>query len=364
MGASSLRRPDPEQLLRRVEAAEAHEHSGRLKIFLGYASGVGKSFRMIDEGRRRRERGQDVVVGAIQPDINAAIARLLQQIEIIPLKQVGGVPIIDLDTILRRHPQVCLVDGLAYDNPAGSPRASRWQDVEVLLEAGISVITSINLGFILEHREEVARITGKRAGTTVPVAFIREADEIVVVDAPPDACLDKESGAGQTPGDRARELAELREIALILAADVVERQLEGYLERNGVKPTWGTQERILVCLTPRANGRRMVESGRRIADGFHGELLATYVKQEDLNANDKARLEENLELAKAARAEIVTLEGGDPVECILNLATQRGITQIFVGHSMREGWKARLLGGPLDRLLKKSRGMDVRVFPH
>ncbi len=368
MGAESPRRQDPEALLRQVQAEEEYQSRGRLKIFLGYASGVGKSFRMLDEGRRRHERGQDVVVGALQAKVDADIARLLQRLEIIPLVEVNGWPMIDLETILRRRPQVCLIDGLAFDNPPGSPHASRWQDVEELLSAGISVITTINLGFITEHQEDVARVTGKPPRQTVPVAFIRGSDEIVVVDAPANASMlrgnEVPSEAGNTAAQRRGQYAELREIALLLAADVVDRQLEQYLERNGVRQTWGTQERILLCLTPRANAAKMIESGRRIAAGFHGELIAAYVQQQCLDAESQRALDLNLEHAREAGAAIETLTGDDPIAALIEFAERRGITQIFVGHSMREGWRARLFGSPLDRLLRKRRGMDVRVFPH
>ncbi len=364
MGTSQLRRPDPDQLLRELEAQELHQSRGRLKIFLGYTSGVGKSFRMLDEGRRRRERGQDVAVGAIQPKVDGQIARVLQQLEIIPLKQVDGCMVMDVETILRRHPSVCLVDGLAYDNPPDAAHASRWQDVEQLLEAGISVVASINIGFITEYQERVSNITGKRVSQTVPVDFILEADEIVVVDAPATVCISKEGATEQDMEHRRGQLAELRELALVLAADVVDRQLEAYLQRNGVRQGWGTQERIMICLTPRANGARMLESGKRIAESFHGELIAAHVHQRQLDPANQKALEANLELARQAGARVEELTGEDSIEAIVDYAHTHGITQIFVGHSMREGWRAKIFGTPLDRLLRKRRGADVRVFPH
>ncbi len=331
MATTQLRRPDPDQLLRELEADEQYQSRGRLKIFLGYASGVGKSFRMVDEGRRRRERGQDVVVGAIQPKVDGQIA--------------------------------CLVDGLAFDNPADAAHASRWQDVEQLLKEGISVMASINIGYIAEYQERVSRLTGKRVTQTVPVEFILEADEIVVVDAPANVCISKE-GAEQDVEDRRRQLAELRELALVLAADVVDRQLEGYLQRNGVRQGWGTQERIMICLTPRANAARMLEVGRRIAESFHGELIAAHVHQKQLDPVNQRALDANLELARQAGARVEELAGEDSIQAIVDYAHTHGITQIFVGHSMREGWLTKIFGTPLDRLLRKRRGADVRVFPH
>src|SRR5580693_4775897 len=153
---TAARRRTPEELLQQVQAEEAYERRGKLKVFLGYASGVGKSFRMLDEGRRRRERGQDVVVGAIQPKTSADIEAVLSKLEVIPLRQVDGVFVMDTPAILKRRPSVCLVDGLAYDNPPGSPHASRWEDVNELLDAGISVISSVNIQYTDELQERVA----------------------------------------------------------------------------------------------------------------------------------------------------------------------------------------------------------------
>src|SRR6516225_893724 len=176
------RRPTPDELLRRVQAEERREKRGRLKVFLGYAPRVGKSLRMFDEGRRRRERGQDAVVGAAQEKVTDEVRRLLAGFEVIP--QISGA--IDLPAIFRRNPQVCLIDELAFDNPPGSRNGQRWQDVENILDRGIAVITALNVHHIREQQDEVQRISGKRAARSVPEDFLREADEIEVVDTPAD----------------------------------------------------------------------------------------------------------------------------------------------------------------------------------
>jgi two-component system, OmpR family, sensor histidine kinase KdpD len=363
---TAMRRRSPEELLQQVQTEEEYERRGRLKVFLGYASGVGKSFRMLDEGRRRRERGQDVVVGAIQPETSPEIESLLSKLEVIPLRFEGGVSVMDTQAILKRHPTVCLVDGLAYDNPPGSGHASRWQDVQELLDAGISVITSVNIQYIDELRERVQRITGKNVSQTVPRSFLNSADEIVVVDAPPEMCIEKSrdgqgSGSASSPAQR---LSELREIALLLAADVVDLQLEAYLHRSGIPQTFGAQERILVCITPRANAAPMIASGKRNADRFHAELTVAYVRQAEISATDQEALERNLAIARAAHARIEILDGEDPITTLLEYAHQHGITQLFVGHSTRERWWERLTGTPLDRLIRGANDIDVRVFPH
>lgn len=366
MGTVAERRPTPEQLLEQLESEEEHQKRGRLKIFLGYASGVGKSFRMLDEGRRRSERGQDVVVGAIQPKLSREVLKTISRLEVIPLKEVNGVQVMDLPTIFRRAPKVCLVDGLAYDNPPGSAHDKRWQDVAQLLDAGISVITSVNLQHIAEKREQVERITGKHVTQTVPLSFLQMADEIVVVDAPPEACLSvHDDSKGGLPQKLSQlQLSELREIALLLAADVIDKQLERYLARHGIEQLWGTQERILVCITPRADSRRMLESGARNRDRFHGELIAGYVNCLEWSAEDRKRVEQGLELAREKGAEIVELDGTDSVDATLRFARHRGITQIYVGHKGRDRWWERAFGTQLDRLISAAEGIDVRVFPH
>jgi len=159
------------------------------------------------------------------------------------------------------------------------------------------------------------------------------------------------------------QLSELREIALLLAADVVDRQLAS-VDQRGVAGSWGTQERFLVCITPRANATRMVASARRNADRFHGELFAVYVTQPEISPEDQAGLERNLEIARKAGAQVHVLDSIHPIEAILEFAREHGITQIFVGHSRREGWLSKLAGSPLDRLIEGAENMDVRVFPH
>ncbi|MBV8073097.1 MAG: hypothetical protein JO270_24575 [Acidobacteriaceae bacterium] len=366
MAAVTERKPTPEQLLQQLESEEEHQTRGRLKIFLGYASGVGKSFRMLDEGRRRLERGQDVVVGAIQPKLSREVLKTISRMEVIPLKEIDGIQVMDVPTILGRAPKVCLVDGLAYDNPPGSMHQKRWQDVAQLLDAGISVITSVNLQHIAEKSDAVEGITGKRVTQTVPLSFLQTADEIVVVDAPPETCL---SVSDETRGNAGQklsqlQLSELREIALLLAADVIDKQLERYLARHGIEQLWGTQERILVCVSPRSDFRRMLESGARNRDRFHGELIAGYVNKPDWSLDERKRVHLGLDLAKEKGAEIVELDGVDSVDAVLRFARQRGITQIYVGHKGRDSWWERAFGSELDRLIRSAEGIDVRVFPH
>lgn len=361
--ARAIRRKTPEEYLHEAEAEERAQRKGYLKIFLGYASGVGKSFRMLDEARRRRERGQDLIVGAVQPQVSPEVQALLQNLEAIPLKNAGQGTAIDVEAIIRRHPAVCFIDGLAYDNPPGLRNPTRWQDVRDIMDAGIKVIASVNIQYVAELREKVEAITGKHVTQTVPVSFIRSADEIEIVDAPPDRPAERSPGQQSGTQDREQRLSKLRELALVLAADVVDRELSDYLVRHNITQSFGTQERILVCITPRSNAREMIETARTIAARFHGELSVAYVRQPQISPRDQAALDEKLAMAREAGARIEILEGEDPVHAILDFARAQGITQLFVGHSQRQGLRSRLWGNPVEKLIRQSRGMDVRVFP-
>jgi two-component system sensor histidine kinase KdpD len=357
-------RPSPDELLRRVEAEERQASRGRLKVFLGYASRVGKSFRMLDEGRRRKQRGQDVVIGFIQSKVEPEVQCLVGTLEIIPglkLRTDGTeVEVLDVVAILKRHPQVCLVDELARDNPPGSRNPKRWQDVQELLDAGITVVTAVNLQHIADRQEAIARITGKRAQQTVPEAFIRSADEIVIVDALPEDLQQREPGSAADT----RRLSELRELALLMAAEVVDAQLHQCLQLQGVEVFLGSQERILVCITPRSNARRMLESGRRNAQRFHCGFLAVYVRQTGLASADEELVQKHLALAHEFGAEVHILEATDSAQAILDFARAQAVTQLFVGHSLTSRWREMLLGNPLDQLIRAADAMDVRIFPH
>jgi two-component system sensor histidine kinase KdpD len=337
--ASIDKRPNPEELLRRVQAEERRARRGRLKVFLGYASRVGKSFRMLDEGRRRKERGEDVVVASIQFPLTPDLEALMATLEYIPVfkETYAGneYEVLDVAAIFRRHPRVCLVDELAYDNPPGTRNPKRWQDVDNILDQGISVITAINLQHIEEQQDAVERITGKRARQTVPERFLRSADEIVLVDAAVDDMMKRASTL--EPVDLRRRLSELRELALLLAADVIEGQLENYLRSNGVELR---------------------------ADRFHGNLLVCYVRQTGLGAKDQATMDANLALARELEADVHVLDCSDPISAIIRFAREQKVTQIFVGHSAPDRWKEMWSRSPVDRLIKAATDIDIRIFPH
>jgi two-component system, OmpR family, sensor histidine kinase KdpD len=363
--------PDPEQLLRQVQAEEAYERRGLLKVFLGYASGVGKSLRMLDEARRRKERGEDVIVGATQSVASPQVEALLQKMEVIPLQFICGVQAMDVEAILRRRPQVCVVDGLAYGNPPTCRHSERWEDVEELLAAGISILASVNLQYIDEYKEKVEKITGKAVAEVVPLDFLRSAEEIEVVDAPSEETFQSEV---ENPGEagsvrdhqvvvQQQKLGELREMALLLTADIVDHQLETYLQRHGIEQLWGTQERVLVCVKAGVDAHKMIESGRRNADRFHGELYVVNVRPGEHTSKEELALEENLQYARTLGAQVEVLEEKEWTSAVLRFAHDRRVTQIFIHHTRNEGWLERLFGSSVDRLIRSAEGIDIRVFP-
>jgi two-component system, OmpR family, sensor histidine kinase KdpD len=363
---SDLPRPSPERLLRQVQAEENKQWGAKLKIFLGYAPGVGKSYRMLDEARRRHERGEDVVVGAAQGQHSEEVQTILSKLESIPQLETTGGQAMDVENILRRAPQVCVVDPLAAQNPSGSRNAYRWQDVQELLRNGVSVLTSVNLLHVEEYKEKVQAITGRDTAETIPKSFLLSADDIVIVDVPTDLCLWR-LGAQLTSigisNYQERQLSELRELALLLTAEVVDAQLESYVQTHGIEPVFGTQERFLVCLTPSSNAAAMIESGKRNKERFQGELYVVYVRRDGVSRKESDRIEEYMELARQAGATTEILESENPVEAITEYARQKRITQIFISHGSHRNWRDLLFGDPILRLVRSTEGIDVRVFP-
>jgi two-component system sensor histidine kinase KdpD len=309
------------------------------------------------------------VIVATQPEPSDAprVREPSQQLETIAPRVTPEGVAIDVPAVLKRRPETALVDGLAYANPPGSRHPQRWLDVEDLLSAGVSVITSVNLQYVAERQAQVEAITGKAVTDSVPESFLRTADEIELVDAPPEYCVSRLSTRKDASAadlvELEHRLSELREIALLLAAEVVDQQLEDYLRRAGIEHVYGTHERILVCITPRSHALLMIRRGRRQADRFHGEFYAVHVRQTGLSPADQHTLEENLRAAREARARVEVLEGKDPVHAILEFAARHGITQIFVGHSYEPGWHTRLKANLVERLILEAEGIDVRVFP-
>ncbi len=338
-------RPNPDELLRQIESRERLAARGRLKIFLGYAPNAGKSDRMFDEAHRRRSRGQEVVVAnwgnATKPHHGPDRGRG-QILPNLPIHQIAS-----------RKPEICLFDQMAHRNSPEASKAHRWEDALALTELGITVIGALNLQHIAEYQDAVEKITGRRAADSVPLSFIQAADEIVLVDIPPDRST--------LPP---RQISELRELALLVAADVVEHQLQSYMDDHGIHQGWGIQERILVCITAGGDARPMLDSASRSAKRFHGHLLAVTVLQPDLNRAAEETLQGYLDYARRLDAEVHMLPpAGDPIGAIIQFAREHRATQLFAGHTRQSRWRFWAPSN-IDRLIQASEGMDVRLFPH
>jgi len=367
MDIPELTKPTPEELMRRLQAERSRAERARLKIFLGYAPGVGKSYRMLDEACRRQSRGEDVVVGAVQEKQSEDVQALLCKLDVLPTLEFPKGYALDVQAVLTRRPQVCVVDPLAFQNPTGSKNPYRWQDVLDLLGGGVSILTGLNLLHVEELTKKVEAVTGKRATDTVPKSFLLAADEIVIVDVPPDLALSRLGEQLTSTGisnEQERQLSELRELALLLTAEVVEAQLIHYLREHGIEPLSGMQERFLLCLTPCASAKAMIESGKRNKDRFQGELFAVYVRQPESSEEERAAIRTYLATAREAGATVEVLDSSDPTSAIVEFARHKCITQIFIGHSSRKSWQDRLFGDPVQKLIRAAEGIDVRVFPH
>ncbi|MCW3050907.1 MAG: kdpD2 [Chthonomonadales bacterium] len=366
------RRPTPEELLAKVVHAERQERRGRLKIFLGFAAGVGKTFEMLCEANRRKQRGQDVVIGYIETHKRQGTEEQLGDLEIVPRKRIDyrGTTLEEMDTeaILQRAPHTVLVDEFAHTNAPGSAREKRWQDVEVLLDAGINVLTTLNVQHLESLNDTVQEITGVRVRETVPDRIVREADEVKMVDITPRALIHRlERGdiysrdkVQQALGNWFREgnLNALREIALREIAQEVEDDVSAYRKAKHVTEPWHTQDRIMVCISPDRSSMRLIRRGWRIAQRLHAEIIAVYVESRPLTESDKEILKTDFALADRLDIPVITLTG-DVAQQLIQYSRENRITQIVLGHSDRTRWQEFLHGSIINRLTDSLRTIDI-----
>ncbi|WP_176451780.1 DUF4118 domain-containing protein [Enemella dayhoffiae] len=353
---------------------------GELRVLLGAAPGVGKTFAMLNEGRRRAARGTDVVVAFVETHGRRLTAEQLAGLELIPRRRVthsgAGFTEMDLDAVLARRPQVALVDELAHHNVPGSRNTRRCEDVEELLAAGIDVITTVNVQHLESLNDVVAQITGIRQRETVPDAVVRSADQIELVDMAPEA-LRRRMAHGNVYAPekvdaalrnyfRPGNLAALRELALLWVADRVDAGLTAYRRTHAIDAPWATRERVLVALSGGPEGAHLVRRGARIASrGVGGELVAVYVARSDgLVDRDQARLGAQQRLVDDLSGSFQTVTGEDPAEAVLEHARSINATQIVVGLTRRRPWQ-RLFGAPVSqRIIEGSGDIDVHIVSH
>src|SRR6267142_1652013 len=308
-------RPDPEALLARVKAEEARQRRGKLKVFLGAAAGVGKTYAMLEAVREQKLDGVDAIVGYVETHGRAETNALLAGLEILPPKSVDyrGTALreLDLDAALARHPALILVDELAHTNAPGSRHAKRWQDVVELLDAGINVYTTMNVQHLETLNDVVAKITGVVVRETVPDSVLEQADEFELIDLPPDELLERFKDGKVYMPDQAQEairnffrkgnLIALRELALRRTAERVDAQMRVYMHEHAIGKVWPTAERLLVCISPGPDSARLVRAAKRMADRLGAPWVAAYVEtpaQLRLPANVRDRVTQTLRLAE------------------------------------------------------------------
>jgi two-component system, OmpR family, sensor histidine kinase KdpD len=375
----SEQRRNPEALLARVKEAEARAQRGKLKVFFGAAAGVGKTYAMLEAAREQRADGVDVVVGYIETHGRAETDALLAGLEILPRQplEYRGTTLteLDLDGALRRRPAILLVDELAHTNAPGSRHAKRWQDVVELLDAGIDVYTTVNVQHVESLNDVVAKITGVVMRETVPDSVFEQADEVELIDLPPDALLQRfREGKVYLPGQAQEALANffrkgnliaLRELALRRTAERVDAQMRVYRQEHAIDRIWPTVERILVCVGPSPMSTRLVRAAKRMADHHGAEWIAAYVEtpaQLRMSAETRDSVVQTLRLAEQLGAQTIRLSGPTMSEALLAYAHDRNVTRIIVGKPRRTRFQRVLLGSIVDALVQGSGDIDVHVI--
>lgn len=372
-------RPDPDALLARVQASEAKAQRGRLKIFFGAAAGVGKTYAMLEEARERQAEGVDVLVGWVQLHGRAETEALLAGLEALPPRRVEhrGTVLseLDLDAALARRPSLILVDELAHSNAPGSRHAKRWQDVDELLRAGIDVYTTVNVQHLESLNDVVAQITGVRVRETLPDAVLEQADDLALIDLPPDDLLQRlREGKVYLPEQAASALRRffrkgnliaLRELALRRTAQQVDAQMQAYRADHAIDHPWPASERILVGIGPGPLSPRLIRAARQLADRLRAEWIVAYVEtaaHARLSEREIEGIHEALRLAESLGASAVTTSGNRVSEALLALARSRNATQIVIGKPLHARWRDLLLGSVGDEVIRGSGAIDVTII--
>lgn len=375
----SSERPDPDVLLAKVERDEARARRGRLKIFFGAAAGVGKTFSMLQAAKERRAEGVDVVIGLAETHGRKDTAALLEGLDALPVRAVeyrGAVlGEFDLDAALKRRPALILVDELAHTNATGSRHPKRWQDVEELLRAGIDVYTTLNVQHLESLNDDVGQISGIRVWETVPDTVFEAADEVELVDLPPDELLNRlREGKVYIPQQaelaaenffRKGNLIALRELALRQTADRVDAQMQDYREDHTIREIWQVGERILVCVGPNPMAERLIRAGKRLAASLKAEWLVVYVETPPLQRMPAVRRDAVLRMLRFAEqlgAETITLSAPDMSEAVIGLAKERNVTKIVMGKPQRRGWRRWLLGSVVDTVIAEAHNINVYLL--
>jgi two-component system sensor histidine kinase KdpD len=378
MSSDNDRRPSPEAMLRLAQTEEREEGRGKLKIFLGYAAGVGKTFAMLEAAWQKRLDDRDVVAAYVESHGRFETDSLLAGLEILPRAQVAyqGVtlPEMDIDAVLARRPQIALVDELAHTNAPGSRHEKRWQDVEELLAAGIDVYTTVNIQHFESLNDIVAQITGVRVRETVPDRLLDMAADIRLVDIPPDELLQRlREGKVYIPEQAAwaaekffkpGNLIALRELSLRRAAARVDDQMRAYMETRAIPGPWPAAERLLVCVSGSPYSEKLIRTTRRLADEMNAEWHTAYIETpgggKHLQEN-RQRVWKDLRLAESLGGQVATMTATSVAGALIDYAVRHNVTKIVVGKPTKPRWKEFLRTPLVDQIIRLSGIIDVYV---
>jgi two-component system sensor histidine kinase KdpD len=374
-----MNRPDPDELLDKLQRDEEKRQRGKLKVFFGASAGVGKTYAMLQAARRRKDDGVDVVVGIAETHGRSETAALLEGLDVLPLAHIEyrgrKLGEFDLDAALARKPQLILVDELAHSNVQGARHLKRWQDVYELLDAGIDVYTTVNVQHLESLNDIVGQITGIRVWETVPDRVFDRADEVTLVDLPAEELLDRMRDGKVYMAQQAERavrnffrkgnLIALRELALRRTADRVDAQMREYRADRSIQRIWQARERLLVCVGPGPEAPILVRAAARLASALKADWLAVYVETPKLQRLPDARRERTLNALKLAAelgAETATLAGADAVAALIGYARVRNVSKLVAGASPRVGlarWLRRPLG---DRIAERAGDLDLTLI--
>ncbi|HTX63030.1 MAG TPA: universal stress protein [Acidimicrobiales bacterium] len=362
------------------ESAQAVRPAGRFRIYIGAVAGVGKTVAMLDEGWRRHERGTDVVVGFVETHGRTKTAEQIRDLEIVPRKIVeyrgSTFPEMDLDAVLRRRPEVALVDELAHTNVPGSgPHEKRWEDVLDLLNAGIAVISTVNIQHLESVADAVEVITGVKIRERVPDWVVRRADQLELIDSSADQLRRRMLHGNIYPPDkvpaalngffRTENLVALRELALRFVADETEEELLHFLESHRPAGVWDTTERILVAVTSAPGSDTVVRRAARMAQRTKGELLVLHVRDPEREGESALRALDALRgLAQDVGGRWIEVDGENPADTVVKVAADHQVTQIVVGATQRSRWDEFAHGSVVRKVLRAAaeQGIDVHVI--
>ncbi|MDR6445712.1 two-component system sensor histidine kinase KdpD [Paraburkholderia terricola] len=374
-----MNRPDPDELLDKLQRDEEKRQRGKLKIFFGASAGVGKTYAMLQAARRRHDEGADVVVGIAETHGRGETAALLAGLDVLPLAQIDyrgrTLGEFDLDAALARKPQLILVDELAHSNVRGARHLKRWQDVYELLDAGIDVYTTVNVQHLESLNDVIGQITGIRVWETVPDRVFDRADEVTLVDLPAEELLDRmRDGKVYLPQQAERavrnffrkgNLIALRELALRRTADRVDAQMREYRADRSIERIWQARERLLVCVGPGPEAPMLVRAAARLAASLKADWIAVYVETPALQRLPDARRERTLNALKLAAelgAETATLAAADAATALIGYAQARNVSKLVAGASVRAGWLRRLRRPFGERIAEHAGELDLTLI--